>query len=155
MLHRVNLIYDDIVRVEPEVIDYLTKHSDSFSVIIEIKKHYSQMPPSFKYDIQLCPYVTEYIFYKKDWPVDFLGQLKHHIMAICRCCKGVRKELLQMPNIFLPIENDLPEDICFFRNGKLCFATISHEKMAFMPNPTNEDIRFLENHKIGFYKEIM
>lgn len=155
MLHKINLNYEDIVKKEPVIIDFLTKNSDCFSVTVIIKKPYSQIPPIFNYDAQIHPYATKYIFEKKDWLVDFLGQLKHQIMVVCRCCKESRKMLLQMPNIFLPIKNNMPEDICYFRNGKLWFATISHEKMAFILNPTNEDIQFLRENKINFHSEIV
>ncbi len=153
MLHKININYGDIVEKEQVIVNFLAKGSDSFSITAVIKRPYSQNPPVFSYDDQITPYVIKYIFDKKDWLVDFLGQLKHQIMLVCRCCKESRKALLEMPNLFLPIENDTPEDICFFRNEKLWFATVSHEKMAFMLNPTNEDIQFLKEHKINFYSE--
>ena len=92
--------------------------------------------------MQLQPFIIKYIFERQDWPVDFFGKLKHQIMVVCRCCKESRIQLLQLPNIFLPIENDMPEDICYYRNGNLWFATISHEKMAFMVDATNKDVAF-------------
>ena len=153
MFHKTNVNYEDIIQQEQIIIDFLSKNSDYFSVTVIIKKPYSQMPPVFNYNVQLYPYAVKYIFEKKDWLVDFLGQLKHQIMVVCRCCKGSRKELLQMKNLFLPVENDMPEDICFFRNGKLWFATISHEKIAFIINPTSEDIKFFKAQNIRFYNE--
>lgn len=151
MFKKINVDYDSIVKNEPAVIDFLSKNSDSFSVTAVIKKPYSQMPPIFNYDTQLQPYVIRYIFERQDWPVDFLGKLKHQIMVVCRCCKESRIQLLQMPNIFLPLDNDMPEDICFYRNDNLWFATVSHEKMAFMINATKEDIALLEEIGIKIY----
>ena len=87
---------------------------------------------------------------KKDWPVDFLGQLRHQIMIICRCCKESRKELLKIPNLFITSDDDVPEDICFYRNDKLWFATVTHEKLSFMQNPTKQDLAFLKEHKNAF-----
>lgn len=151
MWDRVNVNFEDIVRNERVVIEFLNKNSDTFSFTTIIKKPYSQLPPVFGCNVQLQPFVIRYIYERKDWPIDFLGQLKHQIMVVCRCCKDSGRELLQMSNVFLPIVNDRPEDICFYRNGKLWFATISHEKMAFMVDATNEDIAFLKENCIRVY----
>jgi hypothetical protein len=59
--------------------------------------------------------------------------------------------LIELPNIFIPLENDLPEDVCFFRNGIAWFVTISHEKMAFMQNPSKADLDFLSKENIKYY----
>lgn len=152
MSHRIKINYEDLVKNESEIIDFLIKNSDCFSVTAVIKKPYSQMPPAFNYDIQLQPFVIKYIFERKDWPVNFLGQLKHQIMVVCRSCKESRKQLLQMPNVFLPIDNGLPEDICFYRNDELWFATISHEKLAFMIGGTKEDVVFLAKNGVRVYE---
>lgn len=71
--------------------DFLTKNSDAFSFTTIIKKPYSQLPPSFGCNVQLQPFVIKYIFERKDWPVDFLGQLKHQIMVSC----GLRQYLMK------------------------------------------------------------
>lgn len=148
MSHRTYIEYEDIIKNEAVIIDFLTKKSDCFSVTVIIKKPYSQIPPVFNYDTYLRPFVIKYIFDKKDWLVDFLGNRKHQIMVVCNCCKESRKQLLQMPNVFSPIDNNMPEDICFYRNGVLWFSTISHEKMAFMVNATEEDRLFFEENEI-------
>ena len=72
-------------------------------------------------------------------------------MVVCRCCKESRKQLLLMPNVFLPIDNDIPEDICFYRNGKLWFATISHEKIALAVDVTKADLTFFKENGIKSY----
>lgn len=146
MSNRIYVNYEYIIKNEPAVIDFLTKNSDCFSVTAVIKKPYSQLPPVFNFDMQLQPFVAKYIFEEKDWLVNFLGRQRHQIMVVCRCCKGSRKQLLQMPNIFLPMDSNMPEDICFYRNEKLWFATISHEKIAFMMDATKEDIAFFKEN---------
>ncbi|MBQ7039477.1 MAG: hypothetical protein IJN39_02810 [Clostridia bacterium] len=148
MLLKKYVNYDDIVKNESTIIDFLINNSDSFSVTTVIKRPYSQLPPVFNYDIQLQPFVTDYIFERKDWLVDFLGKRKHQIMVVCQCCKESRNQLLQMPNVFLPIDNNMPEDICFYRKGKLWFATVSHEKIAFLSEATKEDIAFFVKNNI-------
>ena len=49
------------------------------------------------------------------------------------------------------IDNDIPEDICFYRNGKLWFATISHEKIAFAVDVTKADLTFFKENGIKSY----
>lgn len=44
----------------------------------------------------------------------------------------------------------LPEELCFYRNGKKWFVCISHEKLLFMYNETKDDIDFLEKEKIKY-----
>jgi hypothetical protein len=151
MFDRVIIDYNDIVKNEKKVLDYTSKFSDCFSILAIIKKPYSQNPPVFKYSDLFYPYATKYIYDKKDRPINFLSNLKHQIMIICDCCKGSRKMLIELPNIFIPLENDLPEDVCFFRNGIAWFVTISHEKMAFMQNPSKADLDFLSKENIKYY----
>lgn len=58
--------------------------------------------------------------------------------------------LLKIPNIFTP-EINMPEDICFYRNGKLWFATVSHEKLAFIFDAKKEDLKFFLKKGIKVY----
>lgn len=145
------LRYSDIVENKKTMIEFLVKRSNCFSVVVKIKKPYSQMPPVFNYDRQLQPYVKQYIFQEKDWLVDFLGKPRHQIMVVCNSCRGSRDELLQIPNVFLPAENIEPEDICFYRDDRLWFATISHERIAFVIDATEEDVVYLKNNGICIY----
>ena len=142
--------YDDIVKNEQALIDYLAKNSDTFSVLVILKKPYSQDPPAFNYDVQLRPFVKQYIYERSARPVRFLSYSNHQIMVVCHCNGKSRKQLLQMPNLFLAEEGDLPEDICFYRNGQIWFATISHEKLAFALDVTEEDVSFLKKNNIRF-----
>lgn len=48
-------------------------------------------------------------------------------------------------DFFNPIENNLPEDICFYRDKFAWYSTVSHEKIAFMENATQDDVVFFEN----------
>lgn len=73
MFNKINVDYNCIVKNEQILIEYLSKHSDNFSLTVVIKKTYSQNPPIFKYSEQLTPYATKFIFDRKDWPVDFFG----------------------------------------------------------------------------------
>lgn len=58
--------------------------------------------------------------------------------------------LSRMPNLFLP-EINMPEDICFYRNEKLWFATVSHERLAYIFDAGKEDLVFLSEKEIRAY----
>lgn len=152
-MFKININYADVVNNEKVLMNYFGKNSECFSFLSIIEKPYSHNPPIFKYCKELSPYVIKYLFDKNDWLVDFLGRLKHQIMVVCRCCKESTNVLLSIPNVFSNSEENAPEDICFFRDGKLLFATINHEKMAFMIDATNKDLNFLQGQGIHFYIE--
>ena len=151
MSHRVYIKYDDIISHEKDVIKFLIDNSEQFSVTVVISRPYSQFPPVFNCDKLLQPYVIKYIYERNEWPVNFLGKRRHQIMVVCRCCKEIRKQLLIMDGLFIQVNNNLPEDICFYRNGKLWFGTITHEKIAFIENITAEDIAFFRQCGIQIY----
>lgn len=146
MFNKISIDYDYICNNTTCVINYLIKNSDSFSLSVTTKKPYSQFPPVFNCDTQLQPFIIEYILDRKDWPVDFLTRRKHQIMIMCHSSKESCKALQQLPNIFLSVGPDMVEDICFYRSSKLWFATISHESLAFMINPTADDLSFFLRH---------
>ena len=146
MHNRIYLKYEDVVNNYQSVIKYLCRTSNIFTLTPIIRKPYSQMPPSYKYSDELQPFATKYLFYKSEWLVDFLTPWKHQIMAVYRCCKQSRDELLKIPNIFLPDECGAPEDLCFYRDDKLWFATISHEKICFCIGLTDNDIEFFKEN---------
>ena len=73
-------------------------------------------------------------------------------MIVYRICKGSRQALQTLPNVFLPLENGLLEDICFYRGQEPWLATVSHEKMAFIAQATREDVAFLEQNDIRFFE---
>ncbi len=153
MFDRVKINYEDIVNKEKEIINFIAKNSDCFSFVVKIKKPYSQIPPVYNYSDLLNPHSLKYLFYKEDWPIDYISQDKHKIMIKYRCNSESRKTLLKIPSLFSPKENDEPEDICFYRNGKLWFLTISHEKIAIMIKATENDIEFMKKNKVCYYDQ--
>ena len=149
-MHKMTVNYDDLVENESCMIDYLMKSSNSFSVTVILKKPYSQQTPMFEQSDQFNQFIIKYYYDYKTWPVDFLGRMKHQILIMCRCNKGSRNMLSKMPNLFLP-EINIPEDICFYRNEKLWFATVSHERLAYIFNAEKEDLEFLSEKGIRTY----
>lgn len=43
---------------------------------------------------------------------------------------------------------EFPEDLCFYRDGNLWFKFISHEKLIFITNEEDSDIKFFKFNKI-------
>ena len=147
------IVYDDIVEKYKEVLKYAIRYSDTFAVITELKRPYSKIPPNCKHDEVMKnfeEYLVKQVVRVREWPGTNTSSL-HKVMNVYKACRATRDALLELPNIFLALENNLPEDICFYRNEKLWIGTISHEKMAGMKNETKEDIAFLENQNIIFY----
>ena len=154
MFKKIKINYDDIVEKEKIIVNYIVQSSDTFSIIPIIQKPYSQDPPVFDYCECFYSFADKYIFDRNAWLTDFSGKLKHQIMVVCRCNKKSRNVLMNLPNLFLPAENNLPEDLCCYRKEELWFGTISHEKIAFFTNATDDDITFLKSNNIKYFEVI-
>lgn len=139
----INLNYDYLIQNEYDVIDYAMKHSDTFSVCVIKKKPYSARPPVFDFSEYIVPYAVDYIFEKSSRPVKFLGG--NDPMIICKVDRNSRRSLHELLGWFEPIEKNMPTDICFYRGGRVWFATISHERMAQIYEPTDEDVKFFKD----------
>lgn len=154
MLHDLDMNYDDIISKYLVVVDYAGKFSDSFSLMTNLKKPYSKVPPNCEHDEilkPLEPYLLEQKIGLKEWPGTIKASVDNHkVMNIYRSCKETRAILLKMPNAFL-FSNSLPEDICFYRNKKPWFVTVSHEKITFMLNASEDDMAFFQEQKIHFH----
>lgn len=48
----------------------------------------------------------------------------------------------------------LPGELCFYRNEKIWFSCISHERLLHIHNETSDDLDFLKKNKIHFAYEI-
>ena len=145
--------YNDLLANYNEIIKYVGKNSDSFSMISNLNKPYSKNPPSFEHEkavIAFEPFLEQYFVGIKKWPGTITKE-NHKVMLLFRLCKESRKLLKETANLFLPFENGLPEDVCFYRNQNPWFVTVSHEKMAFIADATKEDVSFLKDNGIRIY----
>lgn len=149
----IDVNFNDLLANHNKIIKYASINSDSFSFISNLKKPYSKILPNYEHDKVLKPlepYLIKFIVGIKKWPGTMTSD-NHKVMMIYSSCKESRKILQEMPNLFMPIENRFPEDVCYYRNERPWFATISHEKMAFVENATQEDIAFLKENSIKIY----
>ena len=150
----IGINFSDLLDNYNEIINYVSKKSDSFSVISNLNKPYSKQPPNYEHENVLKvlePFLERYVIGIKSWP-GTITKDNHKVMITYRLCKESRSLLKEMPNFFLPLENGLPEDICFFRNQKPWFVTTSHEKTVFIVDATNEDVSYLKEMDITVYE---
>ena len=148
----IDIDYNDLIKNYYKIIEYAGKYSDSFSIITNLKKPYLKIPPNCEHDDfikKFEPFILNSIVGIKKWP-GTITKDNHKVMYTYRICKESIKILLQTSNLFMPIENELPEDICFYRNKKPWLTTISHEKIACISCATKLDINFLEENNINY-----
>lgn len=152
-----DLNYTDIITKYELMLKYCLKFSDTFSVITDLKKPFSKIPPICKHDNTLNLWsscLSNQIIGIKKWPGTETKD-NHKVMNIYNSRK-FRTTISDIPNLFSPIINNLPEDICFYRGTIAWFVTVSHERLAFMNTPTKEDILFLKQNEIEcYYNEVL
>lgn len=151
-----NINYMDLVQKEKIILNYALKSSDIFSIVTKIRKPYSKIPPNFE-NLEIAeklePFVLNTFFERNEWPIKYLGRSKHQVMVLYKICKESRQIICELPSVFVPLDINLPEDICFYRDEKAWLTTISHEKIAFMDNPAEKDLKFFESNGIRFHSE--
>ena len=153
MYYDLMINFEDIINHQVEMLRYAGKNSDNFTVITTLKKPYSKRPPNFVHDkimMDLFPYMVDYTVGIKEWPGTYRSGGSHTVMITYRLCKSSRYLLEKLENWYLPLQNGLPEDICFYRKQKPWFGSVSHEKMAFMWNATESDCANLKSLSIKF-----
>lgn len=124
---------------------HAAKTSDSFSVVTEQVKPFGIDPPKCKHD-EILNSISDYLIKQdvgvKSWP-GTKTSANHMVLNIYRIVKSTRNWLNESPNLFVYRE-DLPEDICFYRDGKAWMYVTTHERDMAIINPTDEDMAFFE-----------
>ena len=126
------LDYSMLIKETVEVLAYVFRRSDSFSVVTDLTKPYSKIPPRCRQDewtINLQPYLISQNVGAKEWP-GVRNRNCHKVLSFYRACKQTEAIVQAWPNVFQACEYRLPEDICFYRDGTAWFATTSHERTA-------------------------
>jgi hypothetical protein len=148
------LEYMDLEGKYLDVLKYCLKFSDSFSVITTMKKAYSQKTYIPEHDKVLKEWdfcLVEQNVGIKEWP-GTRTNAKRKVMNVYNARK-FRTTIIDIPNFFRPEENNLPEDICFYRDKEPWFITVSHEKMIFLDTPTLRDLQYFSEREIRVYKD--
>lgn len=68
--------------------------------------------------------------------------------------ESVTSFLKQANGIFDWNGKKLPEELCFYRDEKIWFSCICHERILHIHNETSDDLEFFTNNKIKFVYEI-
>lgn len=145
MMNAVRLNYDLLQSQYCGVMEYLFATSDVFSVVAELKKPYTKIPPNVRqnrFAERLKDDSLAQITDARQWPEDVELHGKHKVLLTFRACKQAMEIVREEGNLFNAPENGLPEDVCFFRSKRVWFATLTHEHMAFAFLDTPEDAEF-------------
>ncbi len=75
-------------------------------------------------------------------------------MNYYECNKHTRAFLQTANSVFDWDGENLPEELCFYRNSEKWFTCVCHERYIFIYNETNEDIAFFKKEGIEYWQEI-
>lgn len=140
----IELDYDALVQNVDSVLDYVFRRADSFSIVTDLIKPYSALPPRCKQDkwtAELQRDMVSQTVRAREWPGTTTRSL-HKVLSFYKACSRTKAVVKAWPNAFLALESVLPEDICFYRNGEFWFGTTSHEVTASVLIFSAEDETF-------------
>lgn len=138
------LDYSVLVKAVNKVLKYAFERSDSFSIVTDLAKPYSKRPPCCKQDewtAGLQGYLISQEVGAKEWP-GIHNRNGHKVLSFYKACGQTEAIVQAWPNAFQACKFGLPEDICFYRDGKAWFATTSHEGTADAWRLSEEDEAF-------------
>lgn len=132
-------------------IDYAIKTCDLLSLVFEKNElHTNEYALQYEYSL-----ISESIVNKENIAI-------HPNTGSCFenadiCYLGTSLEissfLKKAYNIFDWDGEKFPEELCFYREGRIWFSCICHEKLLFIHNETPDDVEFLTKNKIKFTYE--
>ena len=141
MYKTLSLEYSDLLLHDRTVLEYLSGHADIFTGIGRQYDRLDRMLQTFE------PFLLQKEMNVKKWETtttegDGVTLYRYFLCDACRTL--LRNE----PNLF-HFSVERLEDLCFYKNGqeRAWFVSCTHERFAYMPECTEEDIRFF--HHIG------
>ena len=140
--------YDIIAENKTEVIKYAFRTSDSFSLLCRCNAPYKE---GYKIAIEpLAEQLRQYLIEQHEPGGAFYRYIpSKRIMNIYKCCRSTRDIMLYTKNLFIKTDCDVvePEDIKFFRNGKLWLDSIYHEEDCGLDNDaaSDDDLKFFKD----------
>ena len=142
MANWIALNYAALERDGCGALDALFAASDAFSLMTVTKHPYAEKIRCV-HDAILQPLVPFLIAQKagiREWPGTQTRDC-HRVLNMYRACAAARDLIKTMGNVF-DIAQGLPEDVCFYRAGRVVFYTVTHEEMAFIAADLAEERRF-------------
>lgn len=132
MANWIALNYAALERDGVGALDALFAASDAFSLVTVTKHPYAEQIHCV-HDALLQPLMPFLIAQKagvREWPGTQTRDC-HRVLNMYRACAAARDLVKALGNVF-DIAQGLPEDVCFYRAGRVVFYTVTHEKMAFI-----------------------
>lgn len=130
-------------------IKYAMKTCDSFSLVFE-KDHLKMTKYAMQetYDI-----IKDFVLYEKNivYHPDTGTSFQNSNIIFFECNKYTQNVLQKVNSVFDWNGQNLPEELCFYRNNKKWFVCVCHEKYLFIHNETEADKSFLQEEKIEFF----
>jgi len=111
----------------PELLSWASDACSEFSLIWRDECTYSLVAVDF--DKQIAPYLLKEKRVK-EWPGTELMEEKA-TMKLYKVCRESLDVLRRVSSIYAFISPDYPEDLAFYINGEVSFASISHEGISW------------------------
>lgn len=133
-------------------VSYAMETCDSFSLVFEKD---TDNKASYVHQA-IYTTLADFVLRQKNIGVhpDTKTHFEHSDIVFFKCDK-------QASNIFRPTgsafewDGDLlPEELCFYRKEKIWCACVCHEKRVIVVDATQNDMHFLANKKIDYWREI-
>ena len=150
MCRTMNIDYSKVEKKYKEFLIYAMRGADSFSVVTRISCKQNNKKYEYEHDQILngiIDLLIERTINARSWPGTKTNE-KGLVLNMYRTSKRASELFCNAPNLFV-WENEMPEDICFYKNGKPWIVTVTHERIVFMIEPTFEEIKSLEKMEIG------
>lgn len=132
-------------------IDFASKTCDSVSLVFE-KDETDNSQYAFQ---EIYHIVSESVIKKESIDVhpNTGSCFENADILYLRINTSVTSFLKQANGIFDWNGKKLPEELCFYRDEKIWFSCICHERLLHIHNETSDDLEFLKNSKIKFLYE--
>ena len=129
--------YDLLQLNKTEILVYAFDTSDSFALLIGANLQGKDIPVLAELEKYLLGHID---------PREESGG----VFNVYKCCEQTKNIVLSMGHVFdyqKCVQNDLPEDIEFYRDGKLWFDTVYFEKEAYLEDAATDADR-------GYFKSL-
>lgn len=152
MIKFYNIDYNDLLNAYDDFMQYALEQSDLCSVITLLKrgsKNTTRTIHDNKLQV-LNPFLYTQINRIKEWSNGGTRN-NYTVMKIYECPDSYADWKKCVGIFLLPEIDNLPEDISFYKGNTIWIATVSHEKLAFLYNPSESDLEFLKKRGIKYY----
>ena len=142
--------FEDLLIKYDVFLKYAVNNGSYMSFMTFQEKPYSKIPPNCRHDKMTEPllkFLSKQEVGIRRW-ANSGEKDNHRVMNIYECQSGLSKRLPALGNLLLSDELDLPEDICFYRNRDIWISTVTHERLAYLYDPSEEDKKFFRENNI-------